>query len=297
MSLFLGFCFDTIDFADLKWYHYGMRNTFLINSYGHKLKVFRIGSTAKIMADGKAEKNETGVVHTHFTYEVFFVTEGSLTLVTEKGESVFEESAVIIPPRIGHYSIPSHKRSYCLLLSFEKEDTPFEIAIKNKITALPLSSDAVFYIRRGSERLDEGTPDGEKDAELLITLLFNSIIKELLPSVVCDGASQSSQRHINAIEAIVNERLREGVSLSEIASGVYLSKRQVSRIISKEYGCSLPELMNGKRLKAAEILLKTTSLSVSKIAEEVGISSEGYFYTLFKAKYGITPLQYRKRRE
>jgi AraC-like DNA-binding protein len=88
--------------------------------------------------------------------------------------------------------------------------------------------------------------------------------------------------------------MKEGVTLSEIADEVYLSKRQVSRIISKEYGCSLPELINNKRLKAAEILLRTKNLSVARVADEVGISSSGYFYTLFKAKYGVTPLQYRK---
>lgn len=273
-----------------------MRNTFLINSCGHKLKVFRIGSTAKILANEQKDKKDIGVVHTHFTYEVFFVTEGDLRLISENGEAVFEGSAVIIPPRIGHYSLPSHERSYCLLLSFEKENTELEKVIRDKISTVPLSEDAVFYIRRAAEKLDEGTADSERDAELLITLLFNYIVRSLIPDIRGESLRQGCQRHINAIEGLINERLKIGVSLDEIASGVYLSKRQVSRIIAKEYGCGLPELINGKRLKAAKILLKTTSLSISKIAEEVGINSEGYFYTLFKAKYGITPMQYRKQR-
>ena len=271
-----------------------MRNTYLINSRSHRLKVFRIGETAKILSYNERSDEELRVVHTHFTYEVFLVADGQLQLITENGESVYERSAVIIPPRIGHYSVPSSAGSYCLLLSFEKENTAFENAVKNKITSVALSDDAMFYAKKAAEKLESGSLGDEKDAELLITLLFNEIVESLLPDAKSDGATQISQRHINAIETIVNSRMKEGVTLSEIADEVYLSKRQVGRIISKEYGCSLPELINGKRLKAAEILLRTTDISVARVAKEVGISSGGYFYTLFKAKYGVTPLQYRK---
>ena len=271
-----------------------MRNTYLINSRSHRLKVFRIGATAKILSSGERADDELLVVHTHFTYEVFLVTDGRLQLITENGEAVYERSAVIIPPRIGHYSVPSSDGSYCLLLSFEKEDSAFENAVKNKITSVALSDDAMFYAKKAAEKLEKGSLGDEKDAELLLTLLFNEIVEGLIPNAKSDGATQISQRHINAIETIVNSRLKEGVTLSEIANEVYLSKRQVSRIISKEYGCSLPELINGKRLTAAENLLRTKNISVSRVAEEVGISSDGYFYTLFKAKYGITPLQYKK---
>ncbi len=270
------------------------RNTFLINSRSHKLKVFRIGATAKILSNEKKDDNELGVVHTHFTYEVFLVTDGQLRLITENGESVYERAAVIIPPRIGHYSVPSSDGSYCLLFSFEKGNTDLENVVKNKISAVKLSDDAVFYARRAAEKLESSSLWDDKDAELLITLLFNEITEAILPDAKADGATQISQRHINAIESIVNRHLKSGVKLSDIAKEVYLSKRQVSRIIAKEYGCSLPELINNKRLKAAEILLRTKDISVSRVAEEVGISSSGYFYTLFKEKYGLTPLQYRK---
>lgn len=271
------------------------RNTFLINSRSHKLRVFRIGATAKILSNGYNAVNELGIVHTHFTYEVFLVTNGQLKLITENGETVYERSAVIIPPRMAHYSEPSSDGSYCLLLSFEREDTALENAVKNKISSARLSDDAVFYAMKAAEKLESGSLGDEKDAELLMTLLFNEITEALLPDARSDGATQNSQRHINAIESIVNSHLKSGITLSEIASRVYLSKRQVSRIIAKEYGCSLPELINGKRMKAAEIMFRTKDISISRVAEEVGISSEGYFYRLFKKKYGLTPLQYRKR--
>lgn len=273
------------------------RNAFLINSRSHRLNVFGIGEAAKILNDGRRFEEAPDMVHTHFTYEVFFVTDGQLKLITENGESVYERSAVIIPPRIGHYSVPSDENSYCLLLSFAKENTALENAIKNKISSVAISDDAVFYIRKAAEKLESRELGDNSDAELLITLLFNEISDALLPDAISDGTAQISQRHISTIETIVNSHIKSGISLSDIAKEVYLSKRQVSRIIAKEYGCSLPELINSKRLKAAEILLRTKDISVARVGEEVGIRSDGYFHTLFKKKYGLTPLQYRKLRK
>lgn len=271
------------------------RNNYTIESYNYKLKVFRIGETARIRARNEREEKQFDVAHTHFTYEVFFVTSGVLELITEDGKTVYERSAVIIPPRLGHYSVPSGEGSYCLLFSFERVGTPLEKLLENRLTAIELSDDAVFYIRKASEKLDESTPNAEKDAELLITLLFNEIIGELLPSAHSGSERRSAQRHIGTIEALINSRLKSGISLTEIAAHVYISERQVSRIIAREYGCSLPKLINGKRMAAAEILLKSTDIPISRIAEEVGVSSESYFYTIFKQKYGVSPLKYRKK--
>ena len=40
--------------------------------------------------------------------------------------------------------------------------------------------------------------------------------------------------------------------------------------------------------------VKNTDLSISKIAERTFYGTEAYFYTAFKKKYGMTPLQYRR---
>ena len=74
---------------------------------------------------------------------------------------------------------------------------------------------------------------------------------------------------------------------------MYLSQKQVSRIVKKQYGCTFPELMNQKRMSVAVMLLKNTHLSVSEIAVRVGINNENYFYKLFKERCGVTPLKYR----
>ena len=73
-----------------------------------------------------------------------------------------------------------------------------------------------------------------------------------------------------------------------------MSTRQVSRIIAKEYGCTLSQLVNDKKLDSAKMMLKNTDMTVGEIASAVNIGGENYFYTIFKKRYGISPLRYRK---
>ena len=94
-----------------------------------------------------------------------------------------------------------------------------------------------------------------------------------------------------AISGCVNER----ITLSDVAAALYLSEKQTSRIIIKNYGKPLSAVISDRRLTAAALLLKNTDKSVSQIAFETGFNTECRFFDLFKRKYGLTPLSYRKQ--
>ena len=82
-----------------------------------------------------------------------------------------------------------------------------------------------------------------------------------------------------------------------MAAAVFLSPRQVARVVSATYGCSLSQLVNGKKLDAAQMLLRNTDLTVAEIATKIYLGAENYFYHLFKQRFGISPLQYRKKKQ
>lgn len=269
------------------------RDTFMIDGDNIKWKVFRIGNSAELLP--KAPHSAIGMAHTHFTYEIFFVTEGTLKLLTGEGSAEFKEAAVIIPPRLSHYSVPECKGCYCFLFSFEEYSGELEARLGEHLSAIPLSGDEMFYAQKAAERLNDGSAFAERDAELLLALLFRSIFRKFTGAHGIQTAKSEKPKHIHEIEQMINKHIKDGISLAALARGVYLSRRQVSRIIAGEYGCSLPRLINEKRLAAAELLVRNSNESMTRIAEAVGIRSEGYFYTLFREKYGVTPLQYRKK--
>ena len=75
---------------------------------------------------------------------------------------------------------------------------------------------------------------------------------------------------------------------------MHLSRKQICRIISREYGCTFSQLLQNKRLSNAVSLLKNTDMPIEQIAAATFGASSSYFYAVFRKKYGMTPLRYRK---
>ena len=278
---------------------------FYIDARGIPLKVLRANGRVRLTKpNGKAgDFKALKGIHSHFTYEIFFVTEGMLELVTEERTYVYERKVVIIPPHLNHYSFPNGEGSFCLLFTMEgkggdeKIFKEIEYFLSQGICELPLSEDVIFYIRKMDEKSKECTESAEKDAELLVTLVFNEIMQYLISSKsVVRKNTESDPKHIYAIEQYINAHVNEKIYLTDIAAHIHLSGKQVSRIIQQEYGCTLADLVKEKKLAIAKILLKNTDMKVSEIAAQVNVGTENYFYMLFSQKYGLSPLQYRKKR-
>lgn len=270
--------------------------------FGMPLKVFRIGQTPgiKYRSDSSQPPTNMNSIHSHFTYEVFFITEGTLELVTEGSARTYERKVLIIPPKIRHYSVPSGLGSYCLLFSFEKGKKPnhwqqqIEEHLHTGVCELPLSDDMNFYIRKIAEKCGQTGIAVDKEEALLASLIFYEIMGQLLPESYGYQESGGSAKHIYEIESYINFNLRNKITLSDIAGHISLSTRQVSRIIQKEYSCTLAELITDKKLASAEMLIKNTDMPIGDIAQQANLGSINYFYLLFKKRYGVSPLQYRK---
>ena len=59
-------------------------------------------------------------------------------------------------------------------------------------------------------------------------------------------------------------------------------------------GMSVNEFLNMKRLEYATQLLLSTDMSINEISDAVGFNSRSYFNRLFRSRYEMTPLEYRK---
>lgn len=241
-------------------------------------------------------------IHRHSTHEIFFVLDGTLAVATEQGISKYENSAVIIPPDYDHYTVSEVKNGYCFYFTVtqdEKSDESrfcrIERRLSGEIAALALDEQLRFYVEQFAE-CTGGDQRGEVLPHLLF-LLFYRLFETLDPppeASVRNAAFPKSNKYIHRIDAYIVEK-KGDVALEELAQALYLSPKQVSRIIRKEYGCSFPALLNQRRLTTACMLLKYTDLPASQIATEVGYTYENYFFAQFKRAYGLTPLQYRQR--
>ena len=84
-------------------------------------------------------------------------------------------------------------------------------------------------------------------------------------------------------------------SNSEVARAMNYHESYLNKVLKEHAGVTVHQFINQKRLKEAELLLISSSDTVEEISERVGFVNTKHFSTLFRAAYGISPSQYRKR--
>lgn len=117
---------------------------------------------------------------------------------------------------------------------------------------------------------------------------------------------------VNQIEAVISEnqckdeRLNEimnyihtnylTVTLDELSEEFHLTKPYLSKYIKDKSGSTFGDIVKNVRMKKARALLKSGSMTVEAIAENVGYQNVEHFNRLFKKKYGMTPVQFRNEK-
>lgn len=99
------------------------------------------------------------------------------------------------------------------------------------------------------------------------------------------------------VERICNEiRMNPGGTyhVREFAQHLHCSPRHCSRLFHKFQGVSPQEFIVNTRIDTARALLRSSSLSVTRIAEILGFSNVAFFSRQFKKKVSLSPQAFRK---
>lgn len=98
----------------------------------------------------------------------------------------------------------------------------------------------------------------------------------------------------NMILRFVHKNYRNSkISVNDLAGRLKLSESRSGHLVKEHFNQTFPELLNDRRLRAAEHLLAETMFHTGDIATLCGFSSPQYFYRRFKNKHQLTPSQYR----
>jgi len=81
--------------------------------------------------------------------------------------------------------------------------------------------------------------------------------------------------------------------IEKLALLVNLSTSRLRHLFKTETGMTPTQYLKSIRMREAELLLRTTFLSVKEIMNRVGISDESHFGHEFKKAYGLPPSKYR----
>jgi len=108
-------------------------------------------------------------------------------------------------------------------------------------------------------------------------------------------ACKNQRKHLNKATNYINQNLEKKIVLDDLANLVCLSADYFSKSFKDIMGIRPMEYVSRKRIERAQMLLITTNLSITQIAEKVGICNNSYFSTLFKKFTLSTPEEYKKR--
>jgi two-component system response regulator YesN len=110
-----------------------------------------------------------------------------------------------------------------------------------------------------------------------------------------NGGDRKKRITEKAMEYMNDNYAKSELSLNEIASSLNISVPYLAILFKQETGKNFGNHLLEIRMKKAKELLKTTSDSVSEIAEKVGYASSQYFAVCFKKYTGVTPGYYRDK--
>ena len=95
------------------------------------------------------------------------------------------------------------------------------------------------------------------------------------------------------LKEYLKENLDQDLSIDNICKKFYISQSKLYKLAKTGLGMGISDYIRSLRLKKAQKLLLDTDMTITQIAEAVGIYDANYFIRAFKKQTGITPLRFR----
>ena len=115
---------------------------------------------------------------------------------------------------------------------------------------------------------------------------------ELAPG---NSVFEVSERLARTAAALIEEGVLEEDGITSLADHLKVTDRHLRRIFKEEFGVSIIEYSQTKRLLIAKRLLTDTALPITEVALASGFASLRRFNALFKERYRLKPSDLRKR--
>jgi AraC family transcriptional regulator len=95
----------------------------------------------------------------------------------------------------------------------------------------------------------------------------------------------------------IDEQLHRRLTVNELAESVSISVGQLTRLFRRATGLTPGAFLRARRMERARILLERTSLPVSEVMAQVGITDRSHFARDFSREYGASPRGFRLERQ
>lgn len=128
---------------------------------------------------------------------------------------------------------------------------------------------------------------------------ISNYISNLLTEMVCSLAddkesdTQLNRADISDLAEHIRKHYREDLHIEDFMRFASLSRHYLIHVFERQMGMPPYRYLHMCRINRAQILLKSTDLSVAQIAEQVGYNSVAVFIRHFKSFIGVSPGVFR----
>ena len=268
-----------------------------------------------ISVSDNAGKEKTYYQHRHPGIEIHYVVNGQFEAsCADQRFNLSPNTVFIIPAGTYHDITPTANPTLKLSLSFmiQKNDNKAPGCSRNAFydtytNSIPVISDlkaseAEAIFKKMIALLGSCVTDIYLTDKLLT--LCASLLLELIPYIIYTGSNQvpgeslPRQEDVSfKIDSFIGRNFMRNDAKSRMADDLYISPRQLQRIIRKNYGMSYREKLAETRIKIAIDLLRNTDMSICKISEILGYSCSANFSAFVKRATGKTPTKIRKEHQ
>lgn len=109
--------------------------------------------------------------------------------------------------------------------------------------------------------------------------------------------SKDISQIVNEIKKKIDENEDKEISLDYIQEHYFISAAYFSRVFKETVGVNFIKYRQNHKMRYAEYLLDHTHFRLYEIAEKLHYEDERYFSRVFKKHYGLTPKEWRDRKQ
>jgi AraC-like DNA-binding protein len=228
--------------------------------------------------------------HTHDTWTVFTVDEGSIAYDLERRHRGVHGSRVtLLPPHVVHDGRPAAMNGYRKRVLYVGTEVLGEHLIGPAVDAPDvIDPSLVRGFRSLHQALDD--PGDVFEAESLFALVAAGLVDHLGDERPDEPPHDDSIAE--DLRELLDARLSIGISLAEAGRVVGASPAHLVRSFTRRFGISPHRYLVGRRIDAARARL-LEGQPLAQVAADVGFHDQSHLTKHFKRHVGTTPGDYR----
>jgi AraC-like DNA-binding protein len=225
-------------------------------------------------------------MHAHDAWTLLIVDDGAVRYDLDRHEHLVDRAVTLLPPHVPHNGSAATASGFRKRVVYlDSGQLPPDLI--GPAVDQPVVLDAVLRRRIHQVHLALEHPGEEFEAESRLALIAERL-GDHLRRRVGERAAAADPTLAEALRALIDGRLREGVTLGEASAVLSAHPAHLVRAFGREYGMSTHQYLTSRRVDLSRRLL-LDGMSPATAAVAVGFYDQPHFTRHFTRILGTSP--------